>query len=153
LQQADNDYRRVQYNTVVSACMKMMNLLESAHLDDSTDAKKAIGECLSIFLRVLYPVAPHITHALWQDLGYANVMGDILDAPWPEVDSAALEQAEIELMVQVNGKLRGSITVARDADKATIEVAALGNEQVQKHVVGTPKKIIIVPGKLVNIVA
>jgi leucyl-tRNA synthetase len=80
-------------------------------------------------------------------------MGDILDAPWPEVDSAALEQAEIELMVQVNGKLRGSITVARDADKASIEAAALASEQVQKHVTGTPKKIIIVPGKLVNIVA
>ena len=153
LQQADNDYRRVQYNTVVSACMKMMNLLESAQLDDSADAKKAIGECLSIFLRVLYPVAPHITHALWQHLGYADLMGDILDAPWPEVDNAALEQAEIELMVQVNGKLRGSITVARDADKSMIEVAALANEQVQKHVAGTPKKIIIVPGKLVNIVA
>jgi leucyl-tRNA synthetase len=102
---------------------------------------------------VLYPVAPHITHALWQHLGYAGSMGDILDAPWPEVDSAALEQAEIELMVQVNGKLRGSITVARDADKAAIESAALANEQVQKHVTGTPKKIIIVPGKLVNIVA
>jgi leucyl-tRNA synthetase len=153
LQQADNDYRRVQYNTVVSACMKMMNLLEGAHLDESVDAKKAIGECLGIFLRVLYPVAPHITHALWQDLGYAGAMGDILDAPWPEVDSAALEQAEIELMLQVNGKLRGSITVARDANKEMIETAALANEQVQKHVTGTPKKIIIVPGKLVNIVA
>jgi leucyl-tRNA synthetase len=153
LQQADHDYRRVQYNTVVSACMKMMNLLESAKLDDSADARKAIGECFGIFLRVLYPVAPHITHTLWQHLGYASVMGDILDAPWPDVDSSALEQAEIELMVQVNGKLRGSITVARDADKASIEAAALASEQVQKHVAGTPKKIIIVPGKLVNIVA
>jgi len=130
-----------------------MNVLEAAPLDQSPDAKQALGECLGIFLRVLYPIAPHITHALWQDLGYADVMGDILDAPWPEVDSAALEQAEIELMVQVNGKLRGSITVARDADKATIESAALASEQVQKHVAGTPKKIIIVPGKLVNIVA
>ncbi len=153
LQQADHDYGRIQYNTVVSACMKMMNVLEAAPLDQSPDAKQALGECLGIFLRVLYPIAPHITHALWQDLGYADVMGDILDAPWPEVDSAALEQAEIELMVQVNGKLRGSITVARDADKATIESAALASEQVQKHVAGTPKKIIIVPGKLVNIVA
>jgi len=138
---------------VVSACMKMMNLLEGAQLDESADAKKVLGECLGIFLRVLYPIAPHITHALWQHLGYAGAMGDILDAPWPEVDSAALEQAEIELMVQVNGKLRGSITVARDADKAAIETAALASEQIQKHVTGTPKKIIIVPGKLVNIVA
>jgi len=128
-------------------------LLEGAQLDESVDAKKALGECLGIFLRVLYPVAPHITHVLWQHLGYAGVMGDILDAPWPEVDNAALEQAEIELMVQVNGKLRGSITIARDADKATIEATAIANEQVQKHMTGVPKKIIIVQGKLVNIVA
>jgi leucyl-tRNA synthetase len=77
----------------------------------------------------------------------------LLDAPWPTVDMAALEQAEIEMMVQVNGKLRGSVTVAKDADKATIEAAALANPQVQKYVEGTPKKIIVVPGKLVNIVA
>jgi len=102
---------------------------------------------------VLYPVAPHITHALWEALGYAEQHGDILDAPWPAVDSSALEQAEIELVVQVNGKLRGSITVPKTADKASIEAAALANEHVQKHVTGTPKKIIVVPGKLVNIVA
>ena len=153
LQQADHDYSRMQYNTVVSACMKMMNLLEGAKLDDGADARLALGECLGIFLRVLYPVAPHITHTLWQHLGYASVLGDILDAPWPAVDSTALEQAEIELVVQVNGKLRASITVACDADKASIEAAALASEQVQKHLAGAPKKIIIVPGKLVNIVA
>ncbi len=153
LQQADHDYKRIQYNTVVSACMKMLNLLESSKLDDSAASKAAISECLSIFLRVLYPVAPHITFALWQQLGYTAQLGELLDAPWPQVDASALEQAEIELMIQVNGKLRGSITVAKDADKASIEAAALANENVQKFLEGAPKKIIVVPGKLVNIVA
>ncbi|GIZ53244.1 leucine--tRNA ligase [Noviherbaspirillum aridicola] len=153
LQQADHDFKRIQYNTVVSACMKMLNTLEAAKLDDSPASAAVIGESFSIFLRVLYPVAPHITHVLWQALGYAARFGDILDAPWPQVDPAALEQAEIELMVQVNGKLRGSVKVAKEADKAAIEAAALANENVKKFVEGTPKKVIIVPGKLVNIVA
>jgi leucyl-tRNA synthetase len=153
LQQADHDYRRTQYNTVVSASMKLLNSLEGARLEDSAATSAVMYEGLSIFLRVLYPVAPHITHALWQELGYAAGMGDILDAPWPQVDAAALEQADIELMIQVNGKLRGSIRVPRDADKAAIEAAALASESVQKFVTGAPKKVIVVPGKLVNIVA
>lgn len=153
LQQADADFKRIQYNTVVSACMKMLNTLEGAKLDDSAASNAIISEGLSIFLRMLNPVAPHVTHVLWQELDYAKVFGDILDAPWPQVDATALEQSEIELMIQVNGKLRGSIKVAKEADKATIEAAALANENVKKFVEGTPKKIIVVPGKLVNIVA
>jgi leucyl-tRNA synthetase len=153
LQQADNDFRRIQYNTVVSACMKMLNTLEGAKLDDSAASNAVITEGFSIFLRILNPVAPHITHVLWKELGFAERHGDILDAAWPQVDAEALEQAEIELMVQVNGKLRGSITVAKEADKAAIEAAAMANENVKKFVEGTAKKIIVVPGKLVNIVA
>jgi leucyl-tRNA synthetase len=152
LQQADHDLKRIQYNTVVSACMKMLNTLEGAKLDDSAAACAVATEGLSIFLRLLNPIAPHITHVLWQELGLAKVHGDILDADWPQVDPKALEQAEIEMMIQVNGKLRGSITVAKDATKADIEAAALADEHVQKFVEGTPKKIIIVPGKLINIV-
>ncbi|MDB5824773.1 MAG: Leucyl-tRNA synthetase [Herminiimonas sp.] len=153
LQQADHDFKRIQYNTVVSACMKMLNTLEAAKLDASAASAAVMAEGFSIFLRILYPVAPHITHVLWQELGYATASGDLLDAPWPAVDMAALEQAEIEMMVQVNGKLRGRVTVAKDADKATIEAAALADPQVKKYVEGAPKKIIVVPGKLVNIVA
>ena len=153
LQQADHDFRRLQYNTVVSACMKMLNTLEGAKLDESAQSNAVMAECLSVFLRVLYPVAPHITHVVWQELGFDVAFGDILDAPWPQVDPAALEQAEIELVVQVNGKLRGSVKVPKDADKAAIEAAALANENVKKFVEGTPKKVIVVPGKLVNIVA
>jgi leucyl-tRNA synthetase len=153
LQQADHDYSRLQYNTVVSASMKMLNLLEATTLPPEPASRAALGECVSIFLRVLYPVAPHLTHALWTALGYAQAHGDLLDAPWPRVDGNALEQSHIELMIQVNGKLRGKITVAKSADKASIESAALNDENVKKFVEGVPKKIIIVPGKLVNIVA
>jgi leucyl-tRNA synthetase len=152
LQQADYDFKRIQYNTVVSACMKMLNTLESSKLAEGVASDAVVAEGLSIFLRMLNPVAPHITHALWQDLGYAAVYGDILNVQWPEVDPAALEQSEIELMIQVNGKLRGSVKVPKEADKAAIEAAALASEAAQKFVEGTPKKVIVVPGKLINIV-
>ncbi len=152
LQQANNDYARIQYNTVVSASMIMLNTLEGAKLDDSPASHAVIRECFSIFLRVLYPIVPHITCILWQELGYVKTRGEILDAPWPQVDASALEQDEIELVVQVNGKLRGNLRIAKDADKATIEAAALANESAAKFITGTPKKIIIVPGRLVNIV-
>jgi leucyl-tRNA synthetase len=152
LQQADYDLKRIQYNTVVSACMKMLNTLESAKLAEGAASSAVIAEGFSIFLRLLNPVAPHITHALWQDLGYAGVHGDILNVQWPQVDPAALEQAEIEMMIQVNGKLRGSVKVPKEADKAAVEAAALSSEAVQKFIEGTPKKVIVVPGKLVNIV-
>ena len=153
LQQADHDFKRLQYNTVISACMKMLNTLEGAKFDDSAASNAVTAECLSIFLRVLNPACPHVTHVLWKELGFAASLGDILDAPWPQVDPAALEQAEIELMVQVNGKLRGSVKVPKEADKAAIEAAALANENVQRYIEGAPKKVIVVPGKLVNIVA
>ncbi|WP_424196523.1 leucine--tRNA ligase [Ampullimonas aquatilis] len=153
LKQAEFDFKRLQYNTVVSACMKMLNTLESAKLDDSPASAAVLAETLSVFIRVLYPVTPHIAHAIWTGLGYDQAFGDILNAPWPQVDEAALVQDTIELVVQVNGKLRGKLAVAASADKAAIEAAALADEHVQKFVAGgTIKKIIVVPGKLVNIV-
>ena len=158
LQQADADYQRMQYNTVVSASMKMLNALEEAKLDGPeqerfADSIETWRETISIMLRVLYPVVPHITHVLWQQLGYAAVLGDLLDADWPKVDAEALKQDEIELVVQVNGKLRGSILVPAKADKAAIEATALSSETVEKFISGQAvKKIIVVPGKLVNIV-
>ncbi|MDB5962284.1 MAG: leucine--tRNA ligase, partial [Massilia sp.] len=147
------DLKRIQYNTVVSACMKMLNLLESAKLEDSAASSAVIAEGLSIFLRVLNPVAPHITHVLWQELGFAAKHGDILDASWPQVDPAALEQSEIEMMVQVNGKLRGAVLVPKGADKAAIEALALASEAAVRFMDGaTAKKVIVVPNKLINIV-
>jgi leucyl-tRNA synthetase len=152
LKQVDGDYDRLQYNTVVSGAMKLLNTIESFKLEGEGHAF-AVREAFGILLRGLYPVCPHITHALWQELGFVTDLGEIIDAAWPSVDEGALVQDEIELMVQVNGKLRGSIKVAKDADKATIEAAALANESAARFIEGTPKKIIVVPGKLVNIVA
>ncbi|CAJ0729412.1 MAG: leucine--tRNA ligase [Ralstonia sp.] len=150
LKQANYDYERLQYNTVVSATMKMLNALEGAK-DAGADARR---EGLGLLLRVLYPVVPHITHVLWTELGYAGVYGDLLDAPWPQVDEGALVQSEIELVLQVNGKVRGSIVVPADADRAAIEAIAAKDEAVQKFAEGKPpKKIIVVPGRLVNVVA
>jgi leucyl-tRNA synthetase len=135
--------------------MKMLNVLEPIKLDqDSKIGAPVLRECLSILLRALYPVVPHLTHVLWKDLGYAKTFGPLLDAPWPSVDEAALIQTEITLMLQINGKLRGDIKVPADANKEQIEHLALQSESAQKALNGgAPKKVIVVPGRLVNIVA
>lgn len=149
LRQITYDYERMQYNTVVSGAMKLLNALEGFKVG----APAVIREAFGILLRALYPACPHITWQLWQELGYATVHGDLLDAPWPEVDDAALVQDEVELMLQVNGKLRGAIKVPATADKAAIEATALANPEFIRFAEGkSPKKIIIVPGRLVNVV-
>ncbi len=153
LKQADYDYQRIQYNTVVSTCMKMLNTLESATLPDTGIAHQAVADTLGVLLRVLYPVVPHITWQIWRELGLDKRYGDLLDAPWPEVDEAALVADEIELMLQVNGKLRGSLKVANGAAKADIEQAATAHDAAIRFLEGRPaKRVIVVPGKLVNIV-
>ena len=153
LKQVDYDYQRMQYNTVISGCMKLLNTLEDFKRGVSAVSTNALREGFGILLRCLYPAAPHLTHALWSDLGYATQTGDLLDTPWPEVDTSALVQDEIELMLQINGKLRGAITVQAGADKATIETAALASEAFIRQAAGAPaKKVIVVPGRLVNIV-
>ena len=150
LKQVDYDYQRMQYNTVVSGAMKMLNALEDFKPDGSAGDNAALAEGFGILLRSIYPATPHIAHTLWSDLGYA---GELLDAPWPEADPAALQRDEIELMLQINGKLRGSVTVPAAADKAAIEAAALASEAFIKQAAGTaPKKVVVVPGRLVNVV-
>jgi len=148
LKQIDHDYDTLHYNTVVSGAMKLLNAIESFKAEGTGHAE-ALKEAFSILLRALYPVCPHICHVLWNNLGEQV---EIINAAWPQVDESALIQNEIELVVQVNGKLRASIKVARDADKASIEATALGHEHVQKFLTGVPKKLIVVPGKLINIV-
>ena len=149
LKQASYDYSRLQYNTVVSACMKMLNTLE----ENRGGAPAVVREGLSILLRVLYPACPHLTWGLWNDLGFNVEAGDIIDAPWPEPDPAALEQDEIDMVVQVNGKLRGSIRVPKAATKEAIEQMATSDAGVMRHVEGRLiKRLIVVPGKLVNVV-
>jgi leucyl-tRNA synthetase len=153
LKQANYDYERMQYNTVVSAVMKMLNTLEDAALSDNAEDAAALAEGFSILLRVLYPACPHITEQLWTELGYAACCGELLDVAWPGVDESALQRDEIELMLQINGKLRGSILVPASADKAQIEAAALASEAFVKQAEGAaPQKVIVVPGRLVNVV-
>jgi leucyl-tRNA synthetase len=153
LRQASYDYERKQYNTVVSAAMKMLNALESARLDADPASAAALRESVSIAIRVLYPVVPHVTHALWTGLGFAAESGDLLDAPWPQVDEAALVQDELELVLQINGKVRGALRVPASADRAAIEAAAVASDAFARHSAGqAPKKVVVVPGRLVNLV-
>jgi leucyl-tRNA synthetase len=145
LSQANYDIQRHQFNTVASACMKILNALERA--DPAAASSK---EGLSILLRLLSPIAPHISHALWASLRFGP---DVMNAPWPEADPKALEQDEIELVVQVNGKLRGSIRVPKAAGRGEIEELARANPNVQRFVAGQDvKKVVVVPGRLVNLV-
>jgi leucyl-tRNA synthetase len=153
LKQAVFDYERMQYNTVVSAAMKMLNTLENAKLTAEPQDDAVLFECFSILLRILYPVCPHIGFSLWDSLGFATVWGSLLDASWPKVDASALERSEIELMLQVNGKLRGALKVPAKASKEEIEKMAMSSEAFQTQAKGAaPKKIIVVPGRLVNLV-
>lgn len=147
LKQATYDVERKQFNTVASAAMKLLNALQD---NAATGSAAALREGVGILLRVIYPITPHLSHVLWSDLGFG---ADITLAPWPEVDEKALIQDEIELVLQVNGKLRGNMTVAKDAAKEAIERLAMENPNVQKFVAGQAvKKVIVVPGKLVNVV-
>ena len=151
LRQVSYDYERMQYNTVVSGAMKLLNALEAF---DAATAPAVVAEACSILLRVLYPACPHVTHLLWRQLGFAASMGDLLDAPWPVVEESALARDQIELVLQVNGKLRGSITVPSGAGHAAIEAVALASPEVERFVDGRSiKRVIVVPGRLVNVVA
>ncbi|THF63604.1 leucine--tRNA ligase [Pseudothauera nasutitermitis] len=150
LKQANHDFGKHQFNTVVSAAMKILNALEKAPREPAGAHAEIAEEGFGILLRLLSPITPHISHALWQDCGFG---ADILAASWPEPQAAALKQDELELMVQVNGKLRGSIKVPASAGKSDIEAAALASEAAQRFMEGqAPKKVVVVPGRLVNIV-
>jgi len=154
LRQIDYDYQRMQYNTVVSGAMKLLNAVEGfkAEAGNVGDAA-AVREGFGILLRCLYPATPHIAHQLWRELGYDVDHGELLDTGWPQVDAAALEQDEIELMLQVNGKLRGAVRVPSGASKQEIEKMALASEDFVKFAPGAvPKRVIVVPGRLVNVV-
>ncbi len=146
----DQDLARKQYNTVVSSNMKILNALEEINWDLSN--AYFLQEGVSIFLRTLYPIAPHITCVLWQELGFAATYGELLNAPWPTIDASALEQSEITVVIQVNGKLRGNLTVRKDATQSEIEALALELPAVQRVLTTPAKKIILIKGKLLNIV-
>ena len=150
IQKVADDYgRRQQFNTAIAAVMELLNTYDKT--DKSGDAGRAVAqETLEAVALLLSPIVPHICDALWTALRPGS---ELLQQAWPKVDESALIKSEIELMVQVGGKLRGSITVAADAAKDAIEAAALAHENVQKFMEGKPaKKIIVVPGRLINIV-
>jgi len=159
LKQATHDFGKFQFNTVVSAAMKMLNILERnpPSVEAVVSGRKIqvtsqviLTEGLSILLRLLSPVTPHISHCLWSELGYGR---DVLSAPWPESDAAALITEEIEMVVQVNGKLRGRVSVPTTAAEDRVREIALADEVVARYIAGKAvKKVIVVPGKLVNIV-
>jgi leucyl-tRNA synthetase len=146
LKQASHDIEKHQFNTVASAAMKILNALDRLVGTNSPEAK----EGLSILLRLLAPLTPHLTHHLWRELGFGE---DVLKAPWPEIDAKALEQDEIELVLQVNGKLRGHMLAPKSAGRGELERLALAHVAVTRFTSGqVVKKVVVVPGRLVNVV-
>ncbi len=145
----DDMGRRKTFNTAIAANMELLNTL--GKFDAQTVVERSVvQEVLENIALMLNPIIPHLSHALWAILRPGS---DILDQLFPKADSGALVQDEIEIVLQVNGKLRGNLRVATDADKTTLEQLALAHEAVQKHLAGaTPKKIVVVPGRLINIV-
>lgn len=141
--------RRFTFNTAIAAVMELFNTL--TRLDGaSTNNHAILHEGLEITLLLLCPIVPHITQNLWQSVGHAGL---IMDAHWPTSDEEALKRNEIELIIQVNGKLRGKINVAVDADETTIKLLAMSNDNVVRYLENnTVKKVIVVPRRLVNIV-
>jgi leucyl-tRNA synthetase len=145
-----DDYgRRQTFNTAVAAVMELCNEV-SRHDGQSAEDAMVIHEALSSAVLLLAPIVPHISQALYQTLTGEH----LLDATWPVVDESALTRDEIDIVVQVNGKVRAKIAVAADADKDAVQEIALAHENVQRFIEGVSiRKIIVVPGKLVNVVA
>ncbi|MBT9538982.1 leucine--tRNA ligase [Thiobacillus sp.] len=149
---SDDIERRKQFNTAIAAVMELMNALAKLEGDDAT-TRSVRQEVLEAAAALLAPMVPHIAEALYAELKPGAELRPGATMTWPTVDASALVQDEIELMLQVNGKLRGQIRVSATADKASIEAAALASESVQKYLEGQPpKKVVVVPGRLVNIV-
>ncbi|MDB6084392.1 MAG: leucyl-tRNA synthetase, partial [Gammaproteobacteria bacterium] len=146
----DDIGRRRTFNTAIAAVMELLNALGKFTQHVAQD-RSVMQEALDIAVLALSPIIPHVTHAMWRELGHGTAL---IDEPWPMADEAALEQSTVELVVQVNGKLRARITVAADADESTVREAALGDANVRKFVgAALVRKVVVVPGKLVNVVA
>ncbi|RKZ45386.1 MAG: leucine--tRNA ligase [Gammaproteobacteria bacterium] len=145
---SDDIGRRYTFNTAIAAMMELLNAL--SRIEDSPQSRAVVQEGLETVVLMLSPIVPHITQTLWKALGHS---GSIMESAWPQVDKSALTRDEIEMVVQVNGKLRGHITISAAADKQTIEKTALNEPKVQRFITGkTIKKVIVVPKKLVNVV-
>jgi leucyl-tRNA synthetase len=146
LKQANYDLQKHQFNTVASAAMKILNALERF----SGGRNQVTEEGLSILLRLLSPITPHVCHALWRELGFGE---DVMKAAWPEPDPAALEQDEIDYVVQINGKKRGTLKAPKALDQKGLELFVRASELIKKYIGDQAiRRIIIVPGRLINIV-
>ena len=163
LKQADFDIRRQHYNTVVSASMKLFNTIEksiSSNINSSKIQRSELGnsyelftESMSILLRILYPIAPHITETIWQELGFIDGFGNLVSATWPKIDESALIQDEINIVCQINGKVRSNLKISSNASNDEIITTALKSEAFKKFSLGKGiQKTIIVPNRLINIV-
>ncbi|UOF93716.1 MAG: leucine--tRNA ligase [Bordetella sp.] len=156
LKQANYDYQRVQYNTIISTSMKLTNIIEEIEENISSENFYSCAvktESIGILLRILYPITPHITWKLWNDMKYCSVFGDLINAPWPEVNEFALVNDKSKLIIQINGKFRDYLLISNDTSKEEIEILVIKNVKIQRFLSGRlPKRIIIVPNKLVNIV-
>jgi leucyl-tRNA synthetase len=141
--------RRRIFNTAIAAVMELMNSL--AKFEDRSALGRAImQEALELIVQMLAPIVPHAAHYLWREFGHTDLL---MDHPWPQPDTAALVQDTIAIVVQVNGKLRAQVSVAADAGEESVKQAALADANVQKWVEGKPiRKVIVVKGKLVNVV-
>ncbi len=147
---SDDIGRRYTFNTAIAAVMELCNALGRCQ-DDSEQGRAVMQEALETVVRLLAPIVPHITHRLWFELGHADA---VVDEAWPAVDDIALVRDTVELVVQVNGKLRSRIEVPTGAERDTIEEQALADAHVQRFTHDkTIHKVVVVPGKLVNIVA
>ena len=145
----DDIGRRRNFNTAIAACMELLNAV-GRFADTSPGGRAVRQEALEIITLALSPIIPHVCHVLWQALGHGQA---VIDEPWPMVDEAALAQDTVEIVVQINGKLRGRVHVSAGVDEAAVREAALADEQVSKFVAGKlVRKVIVVPGRLINIV-
>ncbi|MDH5611203.1 MAG: leucine--tRNA ligase [Gammaproteobacteria bacterium] len=146
---SDDIGRRYTFNTAIAAVMELINEL-AKYNDDSQQGSAIMREAIEFITLMLSPIVPHITQQLWQELGHEGL---VAEASWPAYDESALVQDEIEIMIQVNGKLRSKITVPAGADNATVEALALQDEKTISNIEGkTVRKVIVVPGRLVNLV-
>ena len=147
---SDDVGRRFTFNTAIASVMELLNVVNK--FDDASEQGRAVmQEALEAIVLLLSPIVPHVCHSLWQQL--RPDAAQVIDMAWPQADPQALLRDSIELVVQVNGKLRGRITVPADADRNEVEVAAMADENVKRFIEGLAVvKVIVVPGKLVNVV-
>ncbi len=146
---SDDIGRRFTFNTAIASIMELINTLN--RFEDKTEQGRAVmQEALEVIVLMLAPIVPHICHILWQALGHDDA---IINHSWPKADEEALVRDSVEVVIQVNGKLRGRVSVPANADKQTIETAAQNDENVQRFIEGmNVLKVVVVPGKLVNFV-